>query len=128
MTAVRRYMKAPVDIVVIGAGHAGIEAAFAGARLGKKTVILTISLDSVGDMPCNPNIGGTGKGHRPHSIAVGAMPVFPPAFVRKRFCLGNNYQNVLLSGFLFDSPCIYGKIRLYCICIYVCVEVEYVGT
>ncbi len=63
MTAVRRYMKAPVDIVVIGAGHAGIEAAFAGARLGKKTVILTISLDSVGDMPCNPNIGGTGKGH-----------------------------------------------------------------
>ena len=66
--------------------------------------------------------------HRPHSIAVGAMVVFPPAFVRERFCLGNNYKNVLLSGFLLDSPCIYGKIRLYCICIYVCVEVEYVGT
>lgn len=59
----KHYKKNPVDVVVIGAGHAGIEAAFASARLGKKTALLTISLDSVGDMPCNPNIGGTGKGH-----------------------------------------------------------------
>ncbi len=51
------------DIAVIGAGHAGIEAALAGARLGLKTVLFTINLDAVGNMPCNPAIGGTGKGH-----------------------------------------------------------------
>ena len=51
------------DIAVIGAGHAGIEAGLAAARLGLKTVIFTINLDAVGNMPCNPAIGGTGKGH-----------------------------------------------------------------
>ena len=51
------------DIAVIGAGHAGIEAALACARLGMKTVCFTINLDAVGNMPCNPAIGGTGKGH-----------------------------------------------------------------
>ncbi len=51
------------DIAVIGAGHAGCEAAFAGARLGKKTLLLTINLDSIANMPCNPSIGGTAKGH-----------------------------------------------------------------
>ncbi len=50
------------DIAVIGAGHAGIEAALAGARLGLKTICFTINLDAVGNMPCNPAIGGTGKG------------------------------------------------------------------
>lgn len=58
-----KYLREKVDIAVIGAGHAGIEAAFAAARLGKKVAIFSISLDSVADMPCNPNIGGTGKGH-----------------------------------------------------------------
>ena len=51
------------DIAVIGAGHAGIEAALAAARLGLRTVCFTINLDAVGNMPCNPAIGGTGKGH-----------------------------------------------------------------
>lgn len=51
------------DIAVIGAGHAGIEAALAAARLGMKTVCFTINVDAVGNMPCNPAIGGTGKGH-----------------------------------------------------------------
>ena len=51
------------DIAVIGAGHAGIEAALSAARLGLKTVIFTINLDAVGNLPCNPAIGGTGKGH-----------------------------------------------------------------
>lgn len=51
------------DVAVIGAGHAGIEAALASARLGCKTVIFTINMDSVGNMPCNPSIGGTSKGH-----------------------------------------------------------------
>ena len=51
------------DIVVIGAGHAGCEAALAGARLGLKTALFTITLDGVANMPCNPSIGGTAKGH-----------------------------------------------------------------
>ncbi len=51
------------DIVVVGAGHAGCEAALAGARMGLKTLLLTLNLDSVAMMPCNPAIGGTGKGH-----------------------------------------------------------------
>ena len=51
------------DIAVIGAGHAGIEASLASARLGLKTICFTINLDAVGNMPCNPSIGGTGKGH-----------------------------------------------------------------
>ncbi len=51
------------DVAVIGAGHAGIEAALAAARLGMDTVCFTVNLDSVGNMPCNPAIGGTGKGH-----------------------------------------------------------------
>ena len=51
------------DVAVVGAGHAGIEAALAAARLGMKTVLFTINLDAIGNMPCNPAIGGTGKGH-----------------------------------------------------------------
>lgn len=51
------------DVAVVGAGHAGIEAALAAARLGMDTIIFTINLDAVGNMPCNPAVGGTGKGH-----------------------------------------------------------------
>ena len=51
------------DIAIVGAGHAGIEAALAAARLGLETIVFTINLDAVGNMPCNPAIGGTGKGH-----------------------------------------------------------------
>ncbi len=61
--AMRTYDAGKCDIVVIGAGHAGIEAALAAARLGLDTVCFTVSLDAVGNMPCNPAIGGTGKGH-----------------------------------------------------------------
>lgn len=57
------YIAANYDVAVIGAGHAGIEAALAAARLGCKTVIFTINMDSVGNCPCNPSIGGTAKGH-----------------------------------------------------------------
>ena len=57
------YFAGQCDIAVIGAGHAGIEAALAAARLGLKTILFTINLDSVGNMPCNPAVGGTGKGH-----------------------------------------------------------------
>ena len=57
------FLAGQVDIAVIGAGHAGIEAALAAARLGMETIVFTINLDAVGNMPCNPAIGGTGKGH-----------------------------------------------------------------
>ena len=57
------YFAGQCDIAVIGAGHAGIEAALAAARLGHNTILFTINLDAVGNMPCNPAIGGTGKGH-----------------------------------------------------------------
>ena len=57
------YHAGSCDVAVIGAGHAGIEAALAAARLGCRTILFTINLDAVGNMPCNPAIGGTGKGH-----------------------------------------------------------------
>ena len=57
------FLAGEYDIAVIGAGHAGIEAALAAARLGRRTICFTINLDAVGNMPCNPAIGGTGKGH-----------------------------------------------------------------
>ena len=58
-----RYFGGTCDVAVIGAGHAGIEAALACARLGCHTILFTINLDAVGNLPCNPAIGGTGKGH-----------------------------------------------------------------
>ena len=57
------YLAGKFDIAAIGAGHAGIEAALAAARMGPRTVCFTVNLDAVGNMPCNPAIGGTGKGH-----------------------------------------------------------------
>lgn len=58
-----KYFLGEYDVAVIGAGHAGVEAALASARLGIKTIMLTISLDAIANMPCNPSIGGTAKGH-----------------------------------------------------------------
>ena len=60
---VRTYDAGYFECIVIGAGHAGCEAALASARMGVKTLILSMKLDSIGMMPCNPSIGGTGKGH-----------------------------------------------------------------
>ncbi len=57
------YHAGSCDVVVVGAGHAGIEAALAAARLGLHTILFTLNMDAVGNMPCNPAIGGTGKGH-----------------------------------------------------------------
>ena len=57
------YKAGSYDVIVVGAGHAGCEAALAAARLGMKTCIFTINMDSIANMPCNPNIGGTSKGH-----------------------------------------------------------------
>lgn len=67
-----KYDAGEYDIAVIGAGHAGCEAALASARLGKKTLLFSISLEVVANMPCNPNIGGTSKGHLVREIdAIG---------------------------------------------------------
>ncbi len=59
----KRYTAGNYDVVVVGAGHAGCEAALAAARMGSKVVMLTMTLDSIAALPCNPSIGGTGKGH-----------------------------------------------------------------
>ncbi|MBQ6848105.1 MAG: tRNA uridine-5-carboxymethylaminomethyl(34) synthesis enzyme MnmG [Clostridia bacterium] len=61
--SVKKYFAGEYDVAVIGGGHAGIEAALASARLGVKTIMFTVSLDWIGNMPCNPSIGGTAKGH-----------------------------------------------------------------
>ncbi|MFS8541652.1 MAG: FAD-dependent oxidoreductase, partial [Tissierellales bacterium] len=63
MGELKKYHAGSYDVIVIGAGHAGCEAALASARMGMKTLMLTMNLDSIANMPCNPNIGGTGKGH-----------------------------------------------------------------
>lgn len=63
MTEIKNYIGGEYDVIVVGAGHAGTESALAAARMGKKTLLLTMNLDSIVAMSCNPNVGGTGKGH-----------------------------------------------------------------
>ena len=78
------------DVVVVGAGHAGCEAALATARLGFKTVIFTVSVDSIALMPCNPNIGGSSKGHLVRELdALGGEmgKVIDQTFIQSKICL-----------------------------------------
>lgn len=63
MKEVKKYFAGEYDVIVVGAGHAGVEAALASSRMGMNTMIMTMSLDSIVALSCNPNIGGTGKGH-----------------------------------------------------------------
>ncbi|HZK33382.1 MAG TPA: tRNA uridine-5-carboxymethylaminomethyl(34) synthesis enzyme MnmG [Tissierellaceae bacterium] len=63
MKEIKKYFAGEYDVVVIGAGHAGVEAGLASSRMGMKTLVMTMSLDSIVALSCNPNIGGTGKGH-----------------------------------------------------------------
>lgn len=81
------YRAEKIDVAVIGAGHAGCEAAFAPARLGLRTVLFTICLDAIANMPCNPNIGGTAKGHLVREIdALGGEmgKVIDKTFIQSR--------------------------------------------
>ena len=78
----QEFLAGTFDIAVIGAGHAGVEAALAAARMGCRVVCFTINLDAVGNMPCNPAIGGTGKGHlvpnwTPWAVKWPAQPTKP---------------------------------------------------
>lgn len=84
---VKRYIQGDYDVVVVGAGHAGSEAALASARMGLKTALLCINLDSIAAMSCNPNIGGTGKGHLVREIdALGGemAKVIDKTFIQSR--------------------------------------------
>jgi len=69
-------MNKKYEIIVIGGGHAGIEAAYAAARMGARTLLATISKESIGLMPCNPSVGGLGKGHIVYEVSAlgGLMP------------------------------------------------------
>lgn len=75
MTSLEQAMERPgaflagqADIIVVGAGHAGCEAALAAARLGRQVILFTMTLDSLANLPCNPNIGGTAKGQMVREI------------------------------------------------------------
>lgn len=61
------FYQDPFDVIIIGGGHAGTEAAMAAARMGQQTLLLTHNIDTLGQMSCNPAIGGIGKGHRKRS-------------------------------------------------------------
>ena len=69
------YVEENYDVLVVGAGHAGCEAALAAARLGLNTIMFTVSVDSIALMPCNPNVGGSSKGHLVREIDLSLIHI-----------------------------------------------------
>ena len=91
-------LKKQVDVCVVGAGHAGCEAALACARLGLKTVIFTVSVDSIALMPCNPNVGGSSKGHLVRELdALGGEMVYSYPYSQE---ISSMHSAVLVQIFL----------------------------
>ena len=96
-----------IDVAVIGAGHAGCEASLAAARLGLETMVFTVSVDSIAMMPCNPNIGGSSKGHLVKEIdALGGEmgKVIDKTFIQSKMLNKS-------KGNLQSIPCVPRRIR-----------------
>ena len=86
------------DVIVVGAGHAGCEAALAPSRMGLKTLVITLSLEAIGYMPCNPSIGGTGKGHLVRELDAlgGQMGInADKTFIQSRRSCGTLFENTI---------------------------------
>ena len=95
------YEADTVDVVVVGGGHAGCEAALAAARMGLETVLFAISLDSIAMMPCNPSIGGSSKGH----------------LVREIDALGGEMGKVIDQTYIQTKCSIRQKVLLFTLCV-----------
>ena len=93
-----------VDVCVVGAGHAGCEAALACARMGLETIIFTVSVDSIALMPCNPNIGGSSKGHLVREVDAKGH--------RQNFYTIQNAEYIKRTRSSFTS-CTSGQIRIF---------------
>ena len=115
------YIYNKYDVVVIGAGHAGCEAALAAARLGMHTLVFTVSVDSIAMMPCNPNIGGTSKGHLVREIdALGGEmgKILTKHLFNQKCLIHQKDRQYILSGhrqikkIIADLCVVYWKIRI----------------